>query len=162
MPETKPKSEPPARTADEPWDWVLRIANRLELTKPVRDLVASCCEMHGVDEEARQELLLVVSEIVNNSIEHVVGRGPGGYHEVEIGFRVRDGVIEARVRDEGEGGVAQSDFDGAAQPTLESDRGRGLLLIKVYVDDIQVRTLPGVGTEIRIRKSFGQAKGDEA
>jgi anti-sigma regulatory factor (Ser/Thr protein kinase) len=143
----------------EPFDWFLRIPNRLELMKPIRSLVSSTCESHGADEEALQELLLAVSEIVNNSIEHVKGRGDGGYHEVDFRFGVRDGVASGCVVDEGEGGVAQSDFDGASQPSMDSDRGRGLLLIKVYLDTITVRTVPGVGTEIRFTKRIDGAGG---
>jgi anti-sigma regulatory factor (Ser/Thr protein kinase) len=162
MPEREPCLQPCARTESEDWDWFLRIPNRLELTKAIRDLVAASCEMHGVDEDTSQELKLVISEIVNNSIEHVKGRGPDGYHEVDVWFRIRDGLITARIFDEGEGGVGQTDFDEAGRPSFDSDRGRGLLLIKEYVDDIRVRHHPRVGTEVRIEKRFGTGKEEGA
>ncbi len=152
-----PESPPRIRSAgpaEDPFDWFIRIPNRLELMKPVRDLVAATCQSHGADEEALQELLLAVTEIVNNSIEHVAGRGEGGYHEVDFHFGVRDRVAVGRIVDEGEDGIRQGDFDGAQQPSLDCDRGRGLLLIRVYLDEVRVREVPGVGTEIRFVKDL--------
>jgi len=149
-PRYRPRSE-------DPFDWFLRIPNRLELMKPIRDLVGATCEYHGVEEEARQEILLAVSEIVNNAIEHVQGKGDEGYHEVDLYFGIRDGLVVARIVDEGEGGISQSDFDGAARPELDNDRGRGLFLIKAYVDEISVSPVPGVGTEVRFSKKVNGA-----
>jgi anti-sigma regulatory factor (Ser/Thr protein kinase) len=147
---------------DDPFDWFLRIPNRMELLRPLRALLQSTCEFHGVDEEATQEVLLVVSEIVNNSIEHVAGRGPEGYHEVDLRFGIGGGRIVGVVLDEGEGGIEQTDFDGASSPSLDNDRGRGLFLIKAYVDELSVRPRDGVGTEIRFVKRLGDGKGEGA
>ena len=163
MSEPEPLTQPrPNQGNGEPFDWFLRIPNRLELMKPIRDLIAATCHSHGVDEEIRQELLLAVSEIVNNSIEHVRGRGEGGYHEVEVTFGVGPEEIVGRIRDEGEGGISEADFDGAIVPSLDSDRGRGLLLIKAYVDELHVSNVKGGGTEILFRKRRAAAGGGSA
>jgi anti-sigma regulatory factor (Ser/Thr protein kinase) len=155
-PRTQARSGP---QPGDPFDWFVRVPNRLEAVKSLRALLASTCEQHGVDEEATQELLLTVSEIVNNSIEHVAGRGPGGYHEVDVRFGIAGGRAVGVILDEGEGGVGQSDFDGAAVPGIDDGRGRGLFLIRVYVDDIRVARIPGVGTEVRFEKRLGGAGG---
>jgi anti-sigma regulatory factor (Ser/Thr protein kinase) len=136
----------------DPFDWHLRIPNRLELVQGLRSLLAATLEGRGVDEEDAQEIFLVVSEIVNNSIEHVQGRGPDGYHEVEIRFGVAGDRVVGTVLDEGEGGIGQGDFEAASAPGLETDRGRGLFLIQAYVDALTVTPLRGVGTEIRFEK----------
>ena len=148
-PRTSTRSEPPP---GDPFDWFIRIPNRLEQMRSIRALLASTCESHGVDEESTQEILLAVSEIVNNSIEHVKGRGPGGYHEVDVRFGIGPSSAVGTVLDEGAGGIAQKDFEVAETPTLENDRGRGLYLIRAYVDELEVREIPGVGTEIRFVK----------
>ncbi len=136
----------------DPFDWFIRVPNRLAMMRPIRQLVNATCENYGVDEEAVQELLLAISEIVNNAIEHVEGRGDDGYHEVDFYFGVADGCIYGRVIDEGEGSIGQDDFDAAAIPSLDSDRGRGLMLINAYVDSLEVKPVPGVGTSIRFVK----------
>jgi serine/threonine-protein kinase RsbW len=148
-PRTSARAQPPA---GDPFDFFLRIPNRLEVMRSVRALLSSTCENHGVDEDATQEILLAVSEIVNNSIEHVKGSGPDGYHEVDFRFGIGGGSAVGTVLDEGTGGIAQEDFSGAAPPTLDNDRGRGLFLIKEYVDELVVKEIPGVGTEIRFVK----------
>ena len=139
----------------DPVDWTLRIPNRLELLCAVRALVGSTCELHGVEGDAREELLLAVSELVNNAIEHVRGPGPDGVHEVELRFGIGEVIAVGAVRDRGEGAVGQGTFDSAVVPGLDDDRGRGLFLIKAYVDDIRVTAIPGTGTEIRFVKRLG-------
>jgi anti-sigma regulatory factor (Ser/Thr protein kinase) len=150
------RAEPrtPAPPPGEPFDWFIRIPNRLEMVRTVRALLSATCEAHEVDEESTQEILLAVSEIVNNSIEHVAGRGNGGYHEVDLRFGIGGGRAVGWVLDEGEGGIDQGDFEGAAAPTLDNDRGRGLLLIREYLDELRVTPIPGVGTEIRFVKEL--------
>lgn len=142
--------------AGDPFDWFLRIPNRLDLVGTVRGLARATCEARGVEDEAMQEILLVLTEVVNNAIEHVKGRGEGGYHEVDIQFGISpggaEGVVVGRVVDEVEGGIVQGDFDAAAAPALDNDRGRGLFLIRAYVDDLAVSALPGVGTEVRFSR----------
>jgi len=153
MPRTEPRmSARPQPPAGDPFDWFIRIPNRLNLMRSVRALLASTCEIHGVDEDATQEILLAVSEIVNNSIEHVKGRGEDGYHEVDFRFGIGAGSAVGTVLDEGTGGIVQKDFEGTATPSLENDRGRGLFLIRAYVDELEVREIPGIGTEIRFVK----------
>jgi len=152
-PATRPHAE--VREGD-PFDWFLRIPNRLDLVHSLRGLARSSCEARGMDPEEMQEVLLVLTEIVNNAIEHVEGRGPGGYHEVDVQFGITPGAdagtVVCRVVDEGEGGIGQEDFASAAVPDLDSDRGRGLLLIRAYVDELKVSPLRGVGTEVRFVK----------
>ena len=148
-PRTTTRSDQPA---GDPFDWFVRIPNRLEQMRPLRALLAATCEGHGVDEEATQEILLAASEIVNNSIEHVKGRGADGYHEVDFRFGIGGGSVVGTILDEGTGGIGQKDFETAVTPTLENDRGRGLFLIRAYVDELLVREIPGIGTEIRFVK----------
>jgi serine/threonine-protein kinase RsbW len=152
-PVTRPHAEVDER---DPFDWFIRIPNRLDLVHAVRGLARSTCEVQGVDMEEMQELLLVLTEVVNNAIEHVEGRGPNGYHEVDVQFgisaRGNEGTVVCRVVDEGEGAVEQGDFEVASAPDIQSDRGRGLFLVRAYVDELKVSPLPGVGTEIRFVK----------
>jgi serine/threonine-protein kinase RsbW len=148
-PRARPRTEPPE---DDPFDWFLRIPNRLDLMSPVRALLAATCDLRGATEEEKQEILLAVSEVVNNAIEHVAGRGPDGYHEVDVRFGIRRGRAVCCILDEGEGGIVQGDFEGANVPPPDSDRGRGLFLVRAYVDEIRVRQTPGVGTEVRFVK----------
>jgi serine/threonine-protein kinase RsbW len=155
-PRVHARSEP---MPGDPCDWFLRIPNRLEVMSGVRALLTATCESHGVGEEATQEILLAVSEIVNNAIEHVTGHGPDGAHEVDLRFGIGGDRAVGVVVDEGEGGISQHDFNAVAPPSLDNDRGRGLFLIRAYVDELEVRHLPGVGTEIRFVKHLGGGAG---
>ena len=127
---------------------ILEVADLRESGR-LRGLVVAGCMPQ------RYGAALAVSEIVNNSIEHVKGKGPGGYHEVDFTFGIDGGRAVGTVLDEGTGGIAQKDFETAFTPTLENDRGRGLYLIRAYVDELTVREIPGVGTEIRFVKNLG-------
>ena len=157
MAQEQPAMRPHAEVREgDPFDWFLRIPNRLDLMHAVRGLARSTCEARGMDEEQMQEVLLVLTEVVNNAIEHVEGCGPGGYHEVDVQFGItpgaKEGLVVARIVDEGEGGIGQQDFDLASTPDLGNDRGRGLFLVRAYVDVLQVCGIRGVGTEVRFSK----------
>ena len=79
---------------------------------------------------------------------------------MEVRFGVDGDRAVGSVRDEGEGGIRQGDFDRASPPDIDTDRGRGLFLIQAYVDDLTVRPLRGVGTEIRFVKKVRLGAGE--
>ena len=61
-------------------------------------------------------------------------------------------MVLARGGDEGVGVIGEDEWLGAAAPDLGMDRGRGLFLVRAYVDELQVSGSRGVGTEVRFSK----------
>ncbi len=123
------------------------IANDFAHVKPVRDLVASLCRLEGFDDETIEEIKLVATELINNSIEH-----SGSNEATEIRGRVFAASFELSVVDRGEETLDDGIFDFDTPPSHLGDRGRGLFLIKAFTDEARVSQPEGGGTCITIVK----------
>ena len=131
-------------------------AVRLVIPSEVRlvDLVHTASEqmatLAGFDQEHALNVGIAVREAVINAITH--GNKGDPKRRVEITLVANGQGIEARVCDEGTG------FDpaGAPDPTrkenLLESTGRGLLMIKAFVDDVDFRFRKGRGMEVRLIK----------
>lgn len=129
----------------------MKLPNQLFLTRPLREFLRLTLEAESYDEEFIYDFGMAVSELVNNSFEHASDRLR---HEVEIDLVMDAEQVVFRIRDEGEGLIRQEDFEvqSGTPPDHLEDRGRGLFLITCFTDSVKVRTPPGGGTEVEIRK----------
>lgn len=104
------------------------------------------------------EIKTVVSEAVTNSIIHGYENDPNGM--VYITVSMEDGFIEMVIRDEG---IGIQDIEEARQPLFttkpELERsGMGFTIMENFMDDIEVKSEPTKGTEIRLRKHLSTSK----
>lgn len=100
---------------------VRRLATRLPAADPsvgeARDFVGSALASWAVPRAETGDIVLAVSELVTNAIEH-------GSGEVDVEVTLAGGVVRLRVGDRSAGlPVRQS-------PTLLSERSRGLLIVE--------------------------------
>jgi len=136
---------------------------RLELPSDVRlvDLVHSAAErmavLAGFDEDDGLNVGLAVREAVINAIVHGNRRDPA--LSVDVTLTVDGTELGARVRDHGSG------FDPATTPDptdaehILQTSGRGLLLIRAFVDEVAFSSAPDGGIEISMTKRL--PAGDE-
>jgi anti-sigma regulatory factor (Ser/Thr protein kinase) len=125
----------------------------LSLVRAVRHLVQALCAMARYGEEETQTFALVATEILNNSIEHG-SHGPS--ERIRMAIVTREDVFRLHVVDPGRGGAyfAGGAADRASKPpNLEDPRGRGLFLIRSFMDDLRVTFEPGKGTVVTVEKS---------
>ncbi len=112
----------------------------------------------GFADEASLDFGIAVREAVINAIVHGNRRDPGT--EVDIRFRLRGDGIEASVRDQGEGFDPSASPDPTAASNLLNTSGRGLLLVRAFVDRVEFRRPSGGGMEVILEKSKpGSASG---
>ena len=104
------------------------------------------------------EIKTVVSEAVTNAIIHGYESDP---MELSILLcRLKMDLIELTIKDEGMG---IPDVEEARQPLYttkpELERsGMGFTIMENFMDDIEVNSQPGKGTEIRLRKHLQKSK----
>lgn len=103
--------------------------------------------------EELEEVKLVVSEAVSNSIIHGYNNREDGMITVEIQL-MHNNTIEIFIEDKGCG---IEDVEQALQPSFSSatDRaGLGFAFMQSFMDELEVTSETGKGTKVRMRKAF--------
>lgn len=102
--------------------------------------------------QARNELALVLTEICNNAVEH----GSATESEpMQITGKITNGLLEVEVIEKSGDAVdpiGKALLDSFSVPAVDSERGRGLFLIRVYVDELQIDTNDRDKLRIRLQK----------
>ncbi len=112
----------------------LAIPSHFEALAQVEVLVDSVCNELGVNEEFYGNVLIAVTEAVNNAIEH-------GNHmetDTEVNVAVGDNPMEFcfNVKDQGKGFDFVNLPDPTAPENLLKESGRGIFLMKNLADEV--------------------------
>lgn len=104
------------------------------------------------------EIKTVVSEAVTNAIIHGYGNDSSGI--VYISVSIENGLVELKIKDEG---VGIMDVEEArlplftTKPDLERS-GMGFTIMENFMDEVEVSSQPGIGTEVTLKKNISQSK----
>ncbi|OGU76242.1 MAG: hypothetical protein A2V93_02935 [Ignavibacteria bacterium RBG_16_34_14] len=98
----------------------------------------------GVDEDKMNGLMLSVTEATTNAIIHANKNDPS--KKVTIDVFVDNGYLTIKVKDEGKGFDPSKVPDPTASENLLKDSGRGVYLMRVYMDELKYNVTP-TGTE---------------
>lgn len=98
----------------------------------------------GLNEEQLNGLLLAVTEATTNAIKH--GNKNDINKNVNIDVNVLDDQLIISVKDEGSGFKPEEVPDPTHPDNLLKDSGRGLYLMKIYMDEVSFNVSPQ-GTE---------------
>ena len=110
----------------------LHIASRMEGITEVEGLINSLCEELGVDETHYGEILIAMTEAVNNAIVHG--------NKLDISKMVRGQVstngpvLEFRIADQGPGFDYENIPDPTSPENIEKPNGRGVFLMRQLAD----------------------------
>jgi serine/threonine-protein kinase RsbW len=115
----------------------------------------------GLDEDSLHWVSVAIRESVINAIKHGNRSDTGKHVFVEFEAATRADVPELaiRVRDQGEGFDPETVANPLDPENLLKSSGRGIFLIRNFMDDVQLRRAPEGGMEIRMVKRV-QAAGD--
>jgi serine/threonine-protein kinase RsbW len=108
----------------------------------------------GLGEEEALNFALAVHEALVNGMKHGNRLDPS--KTVELEFQMKGEKLMARIRDQGDGFDPGSAPDPTAEENLLRTSGRGLLMIRSYVDEVSFRFIDGEGMEITLTKSISQ------
>ena len=116
----------------------------------VEKLIEDICEDHGIKEDYYGNILISITEAVNNAIQHGNKYNPD--KSVEIAFETNREELCFKIADEGEG----FDYDNIPDPTdprnVEKLNGRGIFLMKNLADEVGF-TRNGSTVEINFKLS---------
>jgi serine/threonine-protein kinase RsbW len=118
----------------------------LDFVQVVSDHVG---RMSGLDDDAVHWVGVAVRESVINAIKH--GNAHDASKRVHVEFTPLDGDapgLAIRVRDEGRGFDPQSLPDCLAPENLLKSSGRGIFLIRSFMDEMKLQRAPEGGMEV--------------
>src|SRR5256885_2419528 len=108
----------------------------------------------GLDDDALHWVSVAIRESVINAIKHG-NRNDATKHvfiEFETDARAHVPELAIRVRDEGEGFDPQTVANPLDPENLLKSSGRGIFLIRNFMDDVRLQRAPEGGMEIRMVK----------
>ena len=102
----------------------------------------------GLDDEALHWVSVAVRESVTNAIRHGNAGDAGKRVHVEFTYLGPDAGLAIRVRDEGCGFDPDALPDPLSPENLLKPSGRGIFLIRSFMDELELRRAPEGGMEI--------------
>ena len=124
------------------------------------DVVTDAVLRHaGMDDESVERLGLAIREAVANGVQH--GNKEQPEKRVAVSFVFDKEEMTIRIRDEGEGFDLQGLPDPLAPENLFKPRGRGILLMNSFMDEVEFEFDGGKGTVVKLRKRLAAANPEE-
>lgn len=122
-----------------------------------RVAVASFMTQLNPTVEEVADVKTAVSEAVTNSIIHGYGQE---IHKISVKCRIDKGIFMVTVKDTGKG---IEDVEQAMLPMYttkpELDRsGMGFAFMEAFMDKVEVESVPGRGTTVRMEKTIGKGR----
>ena len=104
----------------------------------------------GFDEDEQQRIEMAVHESMINAIWH--GNKNDSSKSVWLQFKVDRDRLEIRIRDQGTGFDPKHIPNPLDQENLLKVSGRGIFLIRSFMDEFRVEHIGGAGTEVTMVK----------
>ena len=115
----------------------------------------------GLDEDALHWVSVAIRESVINAIKHGNKSDASKHVFVEFETTTEDPSLAISVRDQGEGFDPEDVADPLAPENLLKSSGRGIFLIRNFMDDVRLQRAPEGGMEIRMIKRVQPAAADD-
>jgi serine/threonine-protein kinase RsbW len=130
----------------------------LESVNTVEQIADKFAVDSGFDEDERHRIAMAVREAAVNAVLH--GNAYDPTKKVTVGFDMTGESLTIRIADQGRGLDPATLPDPLAPENLLRNSGRGIFLIRAFMDEVRFRVLDP-GTEITLVKHRGNAAGKE-
>src|SRR5437773_934421 len=135
----------------------ITIPSRLEEMGAVHALVEQAVKEYKIDSELAHWIELTISESMINAIQHGNKADPSKTARLQISSN--GDAIEIIVEDEGKGFTIDKVADPTDTANLLKPSGRGILIIRSFMDEVDLTPREGGGTRLRMVKKI---RGDGA
>jgi serine/threonine-protein kinase RsbW len=130
-------------------DSSLESVNRLEQT------AEQLAQKAGLDEDAVFQVAMAVREASVNAVLH--GNAYDAHKKITASFENTGKALVIRITDQGKGLDIATLPDPLAPENILSGSGRGIFLIRSFMDEVHFKQLHP-GTELTLIKNFGHAQ----
>ena len=122
----------------------------LESVDSAEELAVAVAQRAGLDEDALMQVGMAVRESMVNAVVH--GNRYSEHKKVRFSLNSNGERFTIRIGDEGEGFDFESLPDPLAPENLMRTSGRGIFLIRSFMDEFEMRHLESGGTEVTLVK----------
>jgi serine/threonine-protein kinase RsbW len=137
--------------------FALTIPSRLEELHAVHALVGEAVKEYGLDEELAHWLELTISESMINAIQHGNHSDPAKTCTLKISST--GDTLEIIVEDQGKGFTLDTIADPTDAANLMKPGGRGILIIRSFMDEVDLSPSPDGGSRLRMVKKISGNNG---
>jgi serine/threonine-protein kinase RsbW len=123
----------------------------LDSVDTAESLIAEAAEKAGFDEDDLHKIGMAVRECMVNAVVH--GNRYSANKKVHLVVTGSPEKLTIRIADEGEGFELTEVPDPLAEENLLRHSGRGIFLIRAFMDDVQIHKLSPRGTEVVLVKN---------
>ncbi len=122
----------------------------LQSVDRAEEIAIKAAEELGFDEDDQHQIGMAVRECMVNAVVH--GNRYSAHKKVHLAIRPASNQLAIVIGDEGAGFDLNSLPDPLAQENLLRQSGRGILLIRAFMDEFDLHPRAGGGTEVRLVK----------
>jgi serine/threonine-protein kinase RsbW len=130
----------------------LTLDSTLESVDEAENIVIREAQKAGFEEDDQQQIGMAVRECMVNAVVH--GNRYNNKKKVHLELEPSETGLTIVIGDEGEGFDLDSLPDPLSPENLMRQSGRGLLLVRAFMDEFHVQPREGGGTEVRLTKKF--------
>ena len=132
----------------------LELHSTIDVLDHLQQVAEDVCRQVGLDEETLHWTSMAVRESVINAITHGNKSDPEKQIFVDFNVEERDGErnLVVTVRDQGNGFEPSSLTNPLAPENILNTSGRGIFLVRQFMDDVKIQPGADGGTEVRMRK----------
>jgi serine/threonine-protein kinase RsbW len=134
----------------------LVLESALESADQAEAAVMEAAVTLGFDEDTQYQIGMAIRESVVNAVVH--GNCYNRHKKVRLAIAKQPDRLTVTVADEGKGLDVSRIPDPLAEQNLLSQSGRGIFLIRSFMDEFEIRSLKPHGTEFRLVKYVDRAK----
>jgi len=127
----------------------LRISSDTQNIRLVERVIDDVCDQYKVNEDRYGNILIAVTEAVNNAIQH--GNGNNPEKSVTIAYNIDTNSVTFSIKDEGCGFDHNNLPDPTAPENIDKINGRGIFLMKNLSDEIE---FDENGKQVRLKFNF--------
>jgi serine/threonine-protein kinase RsbW len=129
----------------------ITLDSTLDSVDTAEQIVLKAAAELGIPEDDQGQIGMAIRECMVNAVVH--GNRYNAKKRVHLSVETTPSQLIVTIGDEGEGFDMNALPDPLAEENLLRQSGRGLLLIRAFMDDFDLHPRPGGGTEVRIVKN---------
>jgi serine/threonine-protein kinase RsbW len=135
-----------------PRSFELTVPSRLEEMEAVHEMVSQAVKEYSLTDELAHWIELTISESMINAIQH--GNKADPTKNATLKISSNGDSIEIIVEDQGRGFTLDTVADPTDTQNLLKPSGRGLLIIRSFMDEVDLSQREGGGCRLRMVKKI--------